>query len=151
MASVLFFPLLLLQIELTLFLCLTLLPADLFSFHFDFLPLHLQRLLGLRSDARNAHLLLRFTPPSFWIICVFFHLGPNRRAECQPIIVLENELPDFMIFWLCAKNNLTDSLPFSIRSKTPTQNGPSKYTVSLLTVPIRIPPKIIVEQRMDTP
>ena len=33
MASVLFFPLLLFQIELTLFLCLTLLPADLFSFH----------------------------------------------------------------------------------------------------------------------
>ena len=107
MTSVLFFPLLLFQIELTLFLCLTLFSADLFSFHFDFLPLHLQRLLGPGSNAGSTYLLPCFALPSFWVICGLFHLGFNRRAECQLTIVLENKLPDFIIFWLCPKGHLT--------------------------------------------
>ena len=47
----------------------------------------------------------------------------------------------------------TDSFPSSIRSKTPTQNGSSKNTVSLpLTLSMTIPPIAqIDEQRMDNP
>ena len=85
MTSVLFLAFLLLELELTLLFCFSLLAGLLPAFELVFFILLLQCLLRLGADARFFELLLRVSLTAFRVIRLMLDLCSDRRAESQVI------------------------------------------------------------------
>ena len=107
------------------------LPADLSALRFYLLSLSLKSLLGFRTDTCVFQMLSGIPTSSFWIVSRLSDFHFNNWTEDQFIIVVQDVIPDLIIFWFRPEGHFTDSFPSSICSKTPTQKGSSKNTVRL--------------------
>ena len=105
-ASVLLFSFLPLLVKLALLLDFLPLSAALPPLGFPLLPLHLQSLLGLGADARGPQLLSGAALPAPGMICGLSPLDCDGRTEPQPVVVLEDEVPDLAVPGLRAKDDL---------------------------------------------
>ena len=126
-------------------MCIPLLPAELAALCLPFLPLLLERLLGLRSDPVTFHQFSGVPETPFRMICHLPDFGFTRGAKDQAGIFLEDEFPYLLIPGLRAEGNLADrQLPFLYALKNPDPEGvfkriPSDFPSCSSTVIARPP------------
>ena len=106
MSSVLFFALLLFQLELPLLFGFSLVAGRSFALGLIFFILLLQSLLGFGAYARSFHLFSGVSLTAFRIVRLLLLLRLDRRGELQSAVVRKNELPDLSVGRLCAESDL---------------------------------------------
>ena len=108
MSAPLFLLLCLLHFESALGLRLPFLPADLSALRFYLLSLSLERLLGFRTDTCVLQLLSGIPASSFGIVSRLPDFRFDGRTEDQFIVVVQDVIPDLIIFWLRAEGYFAD-------------------------------------------
>ena len=105
MPPMLFFSLLLFQIEKALLFGYFLLAALLLTLGFHHLTLQLQRLLRFCTDTGMLQLLCCVARPTFWIVSLMPDFNLNSRTELQFIVVFEDKCPYFAVLRLCTESD----------------------------------------------
>ena len=84
------------------------LPADLSALRFHLLSLSLKSLLGFRTDTCVFQMLSGIPTSSFWIVSRLSDFHFNSWTEDQFIIVVQDVIPDLIIFWFRPEGHFTD-------------------------------------------
>ena len=84
------------------------LPADLSALRFHLLSLSLKSLLGFRTDTCVFQMLSGIPTSSFWIVSRLSDFHFNSWTEDQFIIVVQDVIPDLIIFWFRTEGHFTD-------------------------------------------
>ena len=107
MSPFLFLFLRLLHFESALGFRLPFLPADLSALLFHIFPLSLKSLLGFRTDTGILQMLPGISASSFGIVGRLSGLYFDGWTENQFIVVVQDVILDFIIFWLCSEGHFT--------------------------------------------
>ena len=87
---------------------LPLFSADLSALLFHFFPLSLKSLLGFRTDTGVLQMLSGISASSFGIVGRLSGLYFDGWTENQFIVVVQDVIPDLIIFWLRPEGHFTD-------------------------------------------